>query len=131
MLIRLVAFSASACVAQVRVLVDHVGYEASAHKRALIVVEGDDSSVPKSFSLLDAATGKSVLTGPLETAGAVDRWGDRQFWFVDFSTWKQRGHYVLAVQTNKGHAESSEFEVNNDLLERDTLSNVIFYFKSQ
>ena len=136
MLIRLVAFSsivlaASACVAQVRVLVDHVGYEASAHKRALIVVEGDDSSVPKSFSLLDAATGKSVLTGPLETAGAVDRWGDRQFWFVDFSTWKQRGHYVLAVQTNKGHAESCEFEVNHDLLERDTLSNVIFYFKSQ
>ena len=136
MLIRLVAFSsivlaASACVAQVRVLVDHVGYEANAHKRALIVVEGDDSSVPKSFSLLDAVTGKSLLTGPVETAGAVDRWGDRQFWFVDFSTWKQRGHYVLAVQTIKGHAESCGFEINNDLLERDTLSNVIFYLKSQ
>jgi hypothetical protein len=87
--------------------------------------------VPKTFSLLDAPTGKSLLTGPVEAAGAVDRWGDRQFWLVDFSTWKQRGHYVLAVQTNKGHVESCEFEVNNDLLERDTLSNVIFYFKSQ
>jgi hypothetical protein len=136
MLIRLFAFSsivlaASACAAQVRVVVDHVGYDVTAPKRALVVVEGGDALVPKSFSLLDAATGKSLLTGPVETAGAVERWGDRQFWLVDFSTWKQRGHYVLAVQTNKGHAESCEFEINNDLLERDTLSNVIFYLKSE
>ncbi len=45
MLIRLVALSsvalvASACAAQVRVVVDHVGYDVTAPKRALVVVDG-------------------------------------------------------------------------------------------
>jgi len=126
-----IAVLASACSAQVRVVVDHVGYEANAPKRALVVVEGGDAGVPRSFSLLDLATGKSLLTGPVVKAGPVERWGERNFWLADFSTWKQRGHYVLAVQTSKGQVASCEFEINNDLLERDTLSNVIFYLKSQ
>jgi len=38
---------------------------------------------------------------------------------------------VLSVKTSAGPVSSCEFEINNDLLERDTLSNVVFYLKSQ
>ena len=136
MLIRLsalyyVALLASAGVAQVRVVVDHVGYEVDAAKQALVVVEGGDAAAPQNFSLLDEATGKPVLSGPVQAAGSVDRWGARRFWVADFSAWKQKGHYVLAVETSQGRVASCEFEINNDLLERDTLSKVIFYLKSQ
>ena len=135
MLLRLAAFCsvallASTCAGQVSVLVDHVGYEMNAPKQAIVAVEGSDAA-PQGFSLLDVTTGKSVLTGTVKAAGPVERWGERNFWVADFSTWKQRGHYRLSVQTKKGPVDSCEFEINNDLIERDTLSNVIFYFKSE
>ncbi len=38
---------------------------------------------------------------------------------------------MLSVKTSAGPVSSCEFEINNDLLERDTLSNVVFYLKSQ
>jgi len=65
MLMKLLAFSAallaSASFAQVRVLVDHVGYEAKGPKQALVEVEGHDAekSTPQKFTLLDNTTGTS------------------------------------------------------------------------
>ena len=126
-----VALLASACAGQVRVVVDHVGYEMNATKQAIVVAEDGDAAVPKTFSLIDAASGKSVLTGAVKATGPVERWGMMSFWLADFSPWTQGGHYRLSVQTSKGPAESCEFEINNDLLERETLSKVVFYFKSQ
>jgi hypothetical protein len=112
-------------------VVDHVGYEVNAPKQGIVVVEDGDAAAPKTFSLIDVASGKSVLTGAVKAAGPVERWGMMSFWLADFSAWKQQGHYRLSVQTSKGPAESCEFEINNDLLERETLSKVVFYFKSQ
>ena len=61
--------------AQVRVLVDHVGYEASGPKQGLVEVEAGDSAAaaPSRFVLQDAKTGKSVLVGALVAAGEVKR----------------------------------------------------------
>ncbi len=117
--------------AQVRVLVDQVGYEASAPKQALVEVEGGDAVTLKGFSLLDAATGKPVSNGSLVSAGEVDRWGERKFWTADFSAWTKTGDYVLSVETSEGSVSSCQFEINQNVLERDTLSNVVYYFKGQ
>ena len=119
--------------AQVRVLVDHVGYETTAPKVALVEVEGSaaNSTTLKSFTLLDAVTGKPVSNGVLVAAGHVDRWGPRSFWSADFTSWTKVGHYVLSVETNSGSVTSCEFEINADILERDTLSNIVYYFKGQ
>ncbi len=35
------------------------------------------------------------------------------------------------MRTAKGETQSCPFEIQDDILERDTLSNVIFYFKGQ
>lgn len=111
-------------------VVDHVGYEPDSQKIAL-VAGSDTDTVPISFSLLDASTGKVVFSGKLNEAGTVERWAGRRFWTADFSSWRKPGHYALTIHSPAGDVGTCEFAIEEDLLERNTLSNVIFYFKGQ
>ena len=121
--------AASLSFAQTRVLVDQVGYDAAAPKVALIEITSD--AAPGGFELVDDATGDTVFTGTLEPAGTVDHWVPWRFWRADFSSWRTPGHYRLRI-TSGGHVISScAFEIGDDLLERRTLSNVVYYFKGQ
>ena len=114
---------------QLQVLVDHVGYETRSPKQALVLGTAQDH--PQQFSLIDTATGKAVLTGSLTPSGQVNAWGDRVFWTADFSSWQKPGHYTILAKSDTGEVTSSRFDIDDDLLERNTLSNVIFYFKGQ
>jgi len=114
---------------QVRDLVDQVGYESSAAKQAILAGTGEDH--PVKFELVDTDTAKTVFVGDLKLAGNVYDWEGFTFWIADFSLWRQPGHYAVHVRTAKGEAQSCPFEIQDDILERSTLSNVIFYFKGQ
>jgi len=114
---------------QVRVLGDQVGYESTAEKQAIVAGTAQDR--PGKFELVDTDSAKSVYAGDLKAAGHVFDWNGRTFWIADFSGWRKPGHYVLHVHTESGEAQSCPFEIQDDILERDTLSNVIFYFKGQ
>lgn len=118
-----------ACLAQVRILVDHVGYDLHAPKQAIIV--GTNQDKPLSFSLINTGTGKLVLAGHLKASGQVRSWGGRVFWTADFSSWHEPGHYSLHVNIGKTDVSSCDFEIDQDLLEQETLSNVVYYFKGQ
>jgi hypothetical protein len=118
-----------ACLGSVQVLVDHVGYDTYAEKQA--VVAGSAQDHPGQFSLIDADSGKTVLQGPIKTAGEVRSWDGQVFWTADFSSWQKPGHYRLRIHAGEGEITSYAFEIGDDVLERNTLSNVIFYFKSQ
>jgi hypothetical protein len=122
-----------ASFAELHLVVDHVGYETKAPKQALAVADEKNGPVdpPQEFKLVDAATGKTVLGGSFKPAGKVNRWAGRTFWIADFSNWQKPGHYTLTAQTQSGVASSCEFSIDDDLLERATLSNVLFYFKGQ
>ncbi|HEY9127021.1 MAG TPA: glycoside hydrolase family 9 protein [Acidobacteriaceae bacterium] len=113
----------------VKVLVDQVGYETNGEKRAVIVAGAQDR--PGRFSLIDAKTGETVASGELMRSGAVDAWTGMVFWTADFSGWKRDGRYRLEIRGDAGAAESCEFVIEDDVLERNTLSNVVFYFKGQ
>ena len=123
----------SASFAQLHVVVDHVGYETRSSKQAILVADESNGPVdaPQDFTLIDTATGKTVLRGPVKPAGRVDRWSGFDFWLADFSSFQKPGHYKLTTQTKSGSMASCEFLIDDDLLERNTLSNVLFYFKSQ
>ena len=121
-------FAAPVSQAQVRVLVDQVGYETAAPKSALI--ETTQDAALSGFALVDDDSGRTVFTGKLQPAGSVDRWRNWRFWKADFSSWKTAGRYTLRV-TPDGVASSCVFEIGEDLLERRTLSNVLYYFKGQ
>jgi Glycosyl hydrolase family 9/Cellulase N-terminal ig-like domain len=114
---------------QVRVLTDHVGYETQSEKQALVV--GTTQDHPQKFSLIDTVTGQAVFSGSLTDAGQVHAWEGRKFWVADFSSWKKPGHYAIETRTDKGEAVSSSFDIDDDLLERSTLSNIVYYFKGQ
>ncbi|MGD0938666.1 MAG: glycoside hydrolase family 9 protein [Terracidiphilus sp.] len=114
---------------QVRVLTDQVGYESTAVKQAIVV--GTEQDGPGKFELIDTNTAKAVYTGDLKLAGQVFDWKGRTFWIADFSGWRQPGHYAIQVHAGTNEAQSCPFEIQDDILERDTLSNVIFYFKGQ
>jgi Glycosyl hydrolase family 9/Cellulase N-terminal ig-like domain len=115
--------------AQTRVLVDQVGYETASVKQALIV--GTEQDPPRRFSLVDDATGKPVMTGSLTPGTQVDHWGERAFWTADFSAWQKAGHYEVRTETAAGPVTSCAFAIEDNLLERETLSNVVYYFKGQ
>ena len=116
--------------AAVRVLVDQVGYEPQAQKQALIIAANGDPA-PLKFFLVDADTGKTVLDGPVKSSGEVHAWTGMVFWKADFSSWQKAGHYTLRVTSAGGEAVSCPFAIETDVLERETLSNVIYYFKGQ
>jgi hypothetical protein len=101
------------------------------------IIEGNSGDHPTSFELIDAASGETVLRGQLQPNGQVYDWQQRLpsgedqpwlFWTADFSAWRQTGHYIVRVV---GPARSCEFAIEDDLLERNTISNVICYFKGQ
>jgi hypothetical protein len=71
------------------------------------------------------------LDGSLTQSGKVDAWKGRVFWLADFSSWQKPGHYVIQTRTDAGEVRSSSFAIDDDLLERNTLSDVVFYFKGQ
>lgn len=116
--------------AAVRVLVDQVGYELQAPKQAL-VIGGNSDPAPVKFFLVDADTGKTVLEGALKSSGEVHAWTGMVFWTADFSSWRKPGHYVLRASFAGGEAVSCPFAIEANVLERETLSNVIYYFKGQ
>jgi hypothetical protein len=116
-------------MAQLNVVVDQVGYETRAPKSAIVVGTGRDH--PEKFSLVDTVSGKTVSTGSLVPKGQVDSWGGRVFWTADFSSWRVVGHYAIEIESAAGEVRSCPFDIDDDLLERSTLSNVVFYFKGQ
>jgi len=129
MLAGLLSATAGTGLAQMHVVVDQVGYERAASKQALVVGAAQDTG--GHFAVVDVETGRIVQSGSLVPSGEVASWGGRKFWTADFSTLQTPGHYEVRVQGLDGEVHSSAFEINDEVLERNTLSNVIFYFKGQ
>ena len=129
----LIFFSASLsypAIAATHVLVDQVGYEPAAPKLAVIITAKDDPT-PTRFALINSDTGKTVFEGDVKPSGEVHAWTGMVLYAADFSAWHQAGHYLLRAVTPAGEISSCPFAIQDDVLERNTLSNVIYYFKGQ
>ncbi|HEY3931781.1 MAG TPA: glycoside hydrolase family 9 protein [Verrucomicrobiae bacterium] len=113
----------------IKVLVNHVGYETGAPKHAVIL--GHTGDKVTKFKVIDYSTGKTVLSGSAVKIGPVDHWKDWIFWTADFSSVKAEGTYLLECATSRGEVRSFPFLIEQNLLEKNTLSDVIYYFKGQ
>lgn len=116
--------------ATIHVLVDQVGYEQHAPKQALVIGDTDDPA-PLKFFLVNTDTGKTVLDGSLNSLGPVHAWTGMVFWTADFSGWQQAGHYAIRVSFPDAEVISCAFTIDANILERQTLSNILYYFKGQ
>ncbi|HEX4343605.1 MAG TPA: glycoside hydrolase family 9 protein, partial [Verrucomicrobiae bacterium] len=122
--IRFTAFSQD-----IKVLVNHIGYEAGGPKN--LVVQAHAGDEVSGFAVIDYSTGKNVLTGSVTNVGGVDQWKDWKFWSADFDALTNEGTFVVECQTSRGVVRSFPFLVQKDLFERNILSSVIYYFKGQ
>jgi GH18 family chitinase len=107
------------------ILTNHLGYDLAGPKRAL--VQGRAEGAVSTFAVEDVESGERVLTGTAQPAGTVAGWGEAAYWTLDFSALQREGRYRLVA----GDARSFPFRVRPNLLERHTLSDVLYYFKGQ
>ena len=114
---------------KITILTNHLGYEAIGPKHA--VVESKPSDQVQSFTIINYITGNKVYSGQVVKSGPVNKWKDWYFWTIDFDSVQQEGTYYIECITDKGAVQSFPFKVQKDLLERNTLSNVVAYFKGQ
>lgn len=115
-----------------QVLINQVGYDVNAPKTAIIqLTEGTTFPKSAAFELVDSDKNQTVFRGHLTSQGQVKSWDSRHYYQADFSGWTTPGRYVLKVISSDGDVRSGFFNINQDVLERYTLSDVIAFFKSQ
>ena len=113
----------------VKIVTNHVGYEADGPKKAIIVTDGTFAF--SSFKLIDTKDGKEVYNGQPASKGSVNKWKNWKFWTIDITPYTVAGNYKLQVATPQGIVSSYPFVIGKNVLEQATLSDVIYYFKGQ
>lgn len=113
----------------IAVLTNHLGYERTGPKRA--VVQGRKGDAVRSCVVENVDGGGRSPTAAPRFVGPVAKWRDWIYWSVDFSSVRSEGTFRLVCATGAGEVRSFPFRVEDDILERRTLSNVLYYFKGQ
>jgi Glycosyl hydrolase family 9/Cellulase N-terminal ig-like domain len=124
-----IPIAAATPASQWKVLTNHLGYETYGPKHAVILGQADDSV--SACELRNAASDQRVLTLTPKAVGPVQKWKDWYFWTLEFDSFSTEGQYYLECTTNAGSVRSFPFRVQQDLLERNTVSDVIYYFKDE
>ncbi len=113
----------------VKIVTNHVGYEADKSKHAVIVADRPENI--KAFDLVDVNSGKVIYSGAAVFSGKVDKWKSWLFWTIDFTNITQPGTYKLQATYANGIAASYPFIIGKNVLEKSTISDVVYYFKGQ
>src|SRR6201993_2727424 len=114
---------------ETRILTNHLGYEVNGAKHAVVLGKAVDRVA--CCVLKDNATDRDVLSLDAKAAGPVQKWRDWHFWTLDFDSFTTEGKYYVKCSTADGSVRSFPFVVQRNLLERDTMSDVIYYFKDE
>ena len=119
----------SAMAADLKILTNQVGYEARGAKRAIVL--GHQGDALQAFTVRRYPGGEGVLSGTPVHAGPVPTWKDWDFWTIDFTPVTEEGTYLIECASPGGPVRSHPVLVQEDILERNTLSDVVYYFKGQ
>jgi len=119
----------SAMAADLKILTNQVGYETNGAKRAVVLGHRGDTLT--AFAVRRYPGGGDVLSGIPVHVGPVATWKDWDFWTVDFSPVAEAGTYVIECASPGGPVRSHPVLVQPGVLERNTFSDVIYYFKGQ
>ncbi len=128
-IVGLSAISRMLTAADAQVLTNHLGYEASGPKQAVLMGHAEDDV--GAFKLIDAQSGAVAISGDAVKVGPVDQWKDWCFWIAEFGACTQEGEYRLECRVGKEAFKSYPFRIERNLLERNTLGAVVAYCKGQ
>jgi hypothetical protein len=114
---------------RIQILINHVGYEASESKHA--VVQSDGATEISACRVREGDGDRSALDVVPKPVGAVAKWRTWRYWTLDFDAVTAEGNYYIECAADGRAVRSFPFAVRKDLLEREVLSNVVYYFKGQ
>src|SRR5260370_33078537 len=114
---------------RLQILTNHVGYEAAGPKRAVLQSEGRANV--SGCSVKESASGRNTLDMRPVPVGAVARWRTWRYWTLDFGGVTAEGDYYIECATHGQNEASFPFCVQKNILERNALSNILYYFKGQ
>ncbi len=119
----------NAFAATPQILTNHLGYETIGSKHAVVRGHAGDT-VSKCF-LKTQPAGTEVFATEAKATGPVKKWRDWYFWTIDFDSVTNEGQFYLECASNQGIIRSYPFTIQKQLLEEDTLSDVIYFFKEE
>jgi len=122
-------FVPSANASDLKILTNQLGYEKNGPKHAVILANPDDQI--SSCSLKSKESGQQVVALTVHNAGPVKKWRDWHFWTLDFDSFDAEGEYFIECASSGGSVRSLPFRIQQLLLERNTLSDVIYFFKQE
>jgi Glycosyl hydrolase family 9/Cellulase N-terminal ig-like domain len=114
---------------EAKILTNQVGYNATGPKHAVILGSTQDQFT--ACTLHDAGDHRRVLDISAQHAGSVKKWRDWEFWTIDFDSFSTEGKYYLECTSGDRKIHSYPFLIQRLLLERNTLSDAIYYFKEE
>jgi hypothetical protein len=112
-----------------KILTNQVGYNATGPKHAVVLANATDHFA--SCTLNDVTDHRKVLDIPVQHAGPVQKWRDWDFWTLDFDSFASEGTYDLVCGSGDHALHSYPFKIQRLLLERNTLSDAIYFFKEE
>jgi hypothetical protein len=118
-----------ACADEAKILTNQVGYNATGPKHAVMVATAQDQFT--ACTLNDARDQQKVLDISAQHAGPVQKWRDWDFWTIDFDSFTTEGKYYLQCTSGDRKITSYPFLIQRFLLERNTLSDAIYFFKEE
>jgi len=125
-------FASATCLAQpgeMKILTNHLGYETHGPKHAVILGSATDKVT--GCDVEEYPNGRQILSMTPQAAGPVLKWHDWYFWTIDFDGLVYEGQFYIACKTSLGDIQSFPFTVQNDLLVRNTMSDVLYWFKDE
>ena len=114
---------------EAKILTNQVGYNAAGPKHAVILGSAQDNFA--ACTLNDARDHSKVLDIPVQHAGPVKKWRDWDFWTIDFDSFSTEGTYYLSCVSGDHTVQSYPFLIQRLVLERNTLSDAIYFFKEE
>lgn len=108
-----------------KILTNHIGYPCLSSKNAVVLASTLNENI--TAHLVNAHTHRIEKEFSVTPIGKVANWHQGQFYSIDFSAFTTSGLYYLSI----GSSQSHPFKINNNLLMKQTFSDVLHYFKSQ
>jgi len=114
---------------ETKILTNHLGYEPNGPKHAVVLAKAGE--VIANCSLKSYKDDQEVLLLLAKSSGSVQKWRDWFFWTIDFDSFAREGKYYLQCTADNGSVRSFPFLIQRNVIERNTMSNVIYYFKEE
>src|SRR5579872_6239458 len=128
-ILSLTGFRAFSFAAEAKILTNHLGYEPNGPKHAVVLAKSGETVA--NCGLKNYGDDKDVMSLPVKSSGPVQKWRDWYFWTLDFDSVTSEGKYYLQCTYGTDSVRSFPFVIQRDVLERNTMSDVVYYFKDE